>query len=330
MTSVQNIRKSARFASFAVAATMALASTPSVAAETTVVTGVIGSYASGVWPLVIAMKKGMFAKHEIKPDVIFVPTGPGLVQQLAAGSLDFVAGVGVVEPIHAVEKGAPVALMRLVGQSPNYEMLGNKNIADLKALKGKKIAIGGLRDNNKIYLDRVMIPNGLKDTDYDIIVIGSTSARLAALQSGAIDATMLVPPFNFTALKLGYKSLALVRDYAKDLPQTGMAISKRWATGHQKEAKAINESIDDAVAWFYDPKNRDEAIDMMAEASKTGRQEVADSYDYLVKIEYFAKTSKISKGALNAWMKEMVGINDMKAAIPVESLLIPGLGEVTD
>jgi hypothetical protein len=34
---------------------------------------------------------------------------------------------------------------------------------------------------------------------------------------------MLVPPFNFTALKSGFKSFGLVRDYAGDLPQTGDA-----------------------------------------------------------------------------------------------------------
>src|SRR5206468_11457740 len=122
-------------------------------------------------------------------------------------------------------------------------------------------------DINKIYLDRVLTPSGLKDGDYDIIVIGATAARFAALQSGAIDATMLVPPFNFTAIKAGYTSLGLVRDYAEDLPQTGMQVSKRWAAAHPSEAKAINAVIDEAVAWFYNRENRDEAIDILTQAS---------------------------------------------------------------
>ena len=56
-----------------------------------------------------------------------------------------------------------------------------------------------------------------------------TGARFAALQAKAIDATMLVPPFNFMAVKNGFSSLGLVKDYAQDLPQTGMQASLRWA-----------------------------------------------------------------------------------------------------
>jgi NitT/TauT family transport system substrate-binding protein len=301
-----------------------------VRAADPVITGVLGSYTSGVWPFLIGMKKGLFERHDIRPDVVFVPTAPGLVQQLAAGSLDMIAVNGLVEPLHAVEKGAPVAIMRIIGQTPNYVMIGRKGLTDLKSLKGKKIAIGGLRDINKVFLDRVMIPNGLKDTDYDIIVIGATGARFAALQSGAIDATMLVPPFNFMATKAGFSNLGLVRDYAKDLPQTGMQISKRWAATHMTQAKAINEVIDEAVTWFYKPENRDEAIDILAQASKANRDEIAESYDFLVGIDFFARDSRIHREPLNAMMRELVAIKDMASVIPIESVLVKGLNEVVD
>lgn len=327
--SLRSRRRSVRFA-FAVL--MGLSGFVPTAARSAdaVVTGVLGSYTSGVWPFLIGMKKGFFARHDIKLDVVFVPTAPGLVQQLAAGSLDIAAVNGLAEPLHAVEKGAPVAIMRIIGQTPNYVMIARRGIPDLKSLRSKKIAIGGLRDINRIYLDRVLVPNGLKDGDYDIIVIGATGARFAALQSGAIDATMLVPPFNFTAIKAGYTSLGLVRDYAKDLPQTGVQVSKRWAAAHPDQAKAINQVIDEAVAWFYNPDNRDGAIEILTQAARANRDEIAESYDFLVGIEFFARTSTIRRAPLNAMMKDMVAIKDMASVLPIESLLIKGLNDVTD
>jgi NitT/TauT family transport system substrate-binding protein len=328
-----SLRHRARSVSLAVAVLMGLGGgfvASGARSAEPVVTGVLGSYTSGVWPFLIGMKKGFFARHDITPDVVFVPTAPGLVQQLAAGSLDLIAVNGLAEPLHAVEKGAPVAIMRIIGQTPNYVMIARRGIPDLKSLKGKKIAIGGLRDINKIYLDRVMIPNGLKDGDYDIIVIGATGARFAALQSGAIDATMLVPPFNFTAIKAGHVSLGLVRDYAKDLPQTGMQVSQRWAAAHPSQAKAINQVIDEAVAWFYDSGNRSEAIDILTQASKANREEIADSYDFLAGIEFFARTSAIRREPLNAMMKDMVTIKDMASIIPIESLVVKGLNDITE
>jgi ABC-type nitrate/sulfonate/bicarbonate transport system substrate-binding protein len=68
---------------------------PSLAAPETVVTGVLGSYTSGAWPFLISVKKGFFARRGIVPDVVFARTAPGLVQQLAAGSLDVVAVNGL-------------------------------------------------------------------------------------------------------------------------------------------------------------------------------------------------------------------------------------------
>ena len=250
------------------------------------------------------------------------------MQQLAAGSLDVVAVNGLAEPIHAVEKGAAVAILRIIGQTPNYVMVARSGIKDTLGLKGKKIAIGGLRDINRIYLDRLMAPTGLTDRDYDIIVIGATGARFAALQSGAIDATMLVPPFNFAATKAGFNTIGLVRDYAKDLPQTGMQVSRRWAESHRETAKQMAAVIDESVAWLYDGTNREEAIDILTAASKSDRQEVAESYDFLVKIDFFARTATIHREPLTNMMKDMAALNDIAAPIPVERLVIDGLNPI--
>ncbi len=307
-----------------------VAAPSAAAAEKVVVTGVLGSWTSGLWPFLIAQKKGLFSRHGIKHDVVFVPTAPGLVQQLTAGSIDMIALNGLAEPLHAVEKGAPVAIMRIMGQTTNYVMIGGKNITKLEDLKGKKVALGGLRDINKIYFDRVMAQTGLKDSDFDIIVIGATGARFAAMQSGSVDATMLVPPFNFTAIKNGFKDLGLVRDFAPDLPQTGMQVSQRWAKANMKEAREINTAVDEAVAWFYDDKNREEAIDILTEASKGDRKEIADSYDFLRRIEFFARTSTIHRKPLENMMRDMVAIKDMEKMIPISSLVVPGLNEIAD
>jgi NitT/TauT family transport system substrate-binding protein len=317
-----------------VAAACALASTitgtNSAVAVERVVTGVLGSYTSGVWPVLIGTKKGFFAKRGIELDVVFAPSAPGLVQQLAAGSVDLVAVNGVVEPIHAVEKGAPVAILRIVGQTPNYTMLAKPGIKSVKDLKGKTIAIGGLRDINRIYLDAMLMPNGLKEGDYDIIVIGATGARLAALKAGAIDATMLVPPASFEAQKLGFSNIGLVRDYAGDLPQTAMQISRRWAETRKKAAADIVQAVDESVAWFYEAANRDEAIDIMTVAAKASRPEVAESYDFLSRIEFFARSGKARRAPLIKMMEAMKAINDISSIIPVEKLVLPGVTQIED
>ena len=59
--------------------------TAALSAET-VVTGVLGSYTSGVWPVLIGMKKGQFARHDINPDVVFAPDPDFGSPRLACGT----------------------------------------------------------------------------------------------------------------------------------------------------------------------------------------------------------------------------------------------------
>ena len=72
------------------------------------------------------------------------------------------------------------------------------------------------------------------------------------------------------------------------------------------------------------------AIDILTRASKANREEIAESYDFLVGIDFFARTSTIRRTPLNAMMKDMVAIKDMGSVIPIESLLVKGLNDITD
>ena len=95
-----------------------------------------------------------------------------------------------------IEKGAPISIVRILVQTPPYELLAKPSITSLKELKGKTVSIGGAKDVTRIYLDRMLEPNRLKDGDLDLVYAGASSARLTALQSGAVDAAILTAPSN--------------------------------------------------------------------------------------------------------------------------------------
>ncbi len=304
---------------------LALFAAAPVKAAETISTGMIGAANAVGWPWYIGIAKGFFADAGIVLDIIYVPTASGLVQQLSAGSLDIVADVGVVEPIHAVEKGAPVGLLRIVGQVSAYEMLAKPAIATVKDLKGKTVCIGGLADINRVYLERIMQANGLKDGDYDITVVGNTAGRFAALKSGAADATMLAPPVSFFAEDAGFHSVGLIMDYAPDLPFSGTVASLTFAAAHRDTLVKLLVVIDKSVAWFDDPANRTEAVDIMVKEMKSARAPVERSYDFLRKIDYFAPTNAISRARMQNLINAMKGLGDIKTAITPDKIVVPGL-----
>jgi NitT/TauT family transport system substrate-binding protein len=306
-----------------------LAASSATAADT-IETGLIGAPNAVGWPWYIGMQKGFFTEAGINLDLIYVPTASGLVQQLSAGSLDIVADVGVVEPIHAVQKGAPVGLIRIVGQVSAYEMLAKPDIASIKDLKGKTICIGGLVDLNRVYLERIMLANGLHDGDYDITVVGNTAGRFAALKSGAADATMLAPPVNFFAEDAGFRNVGMIMDYAGDLPFSGTDVSLAYAGTHRDTLVRLLAAIDKSVAWFDDDANRTEAIDILAREMKSPRDPVERSYDYLRKINYFAPSNEVSRKRMQNLIDAMKALGDIKSDITPDKVVVPSLARLVD
>ena len=302
----------------------------SAQAAESIATGMIGAPNAVGWPWYIGIRKGFFADAGLNLDVVYVPSASGLVQQLSAGSLDIVADVGVVEPIHAVEKGAPVALLRIIGQVSAYEMLAKRGIATVKDLKGKTICIGGLADINRVYLERIMSANGLHDGDYDMTVVGNTAGRFAALKSGAVDATMLAPPVNFFAEDAGFHNIGMIMDYAGDMPFSAADVSLAFAAKHRDAVVKLLGVLDKSIAWFNDPSNRGEAIDIMVKEMKSPRDPVERSYDYLRKIDYFARTNQVSRSRMQNVIKEMKALGDIKSDITADKVVIPGLTPIVD
>ena len=105
--------------------------------------------------------------------------------------------------------------MRIVIQAPPYALLAKPEIKNIEDLKGKTIIIGGAKDITRIFTERMLEPHGLKSGDYDLVFAGATSARFAALKSGAVDAAILTVPFNFYAESAGYTNLGFTFDFAR-------------------------------------------------------------------------------------------------------------------
>jgi ABC-type nitrate/sulfonate/bicarbonate transport system substrate-binding protein len=315
-----------------VAAALALlgAMTPMARAEK-IQAGAVGGPTATMWLFYVGFDQGFFKKHDVDLDIIFAPTAPGILQQLTAGSLDIVATTGTAEPIHAVDKGAKnIAIARIIGLNSPYALEAKPSINSIKDLKGKTVVLGGLVDITAIYWNRMAEANGLKKGDVDITVIGATAGRFAALKSGTVDATLVLPPYNFLAEAAGFKNIGLVIDYVKDYPFTGLEVSKPWASAHMDLAKRLLAALDESAAWFYVPEHRDDLVKMGVKNFKIDEKEAAQSLDFLRKIQYFAPTSKVSGKDLDALIKVMRDSGDVSNPITAKDLIMPGLTELTE
>jgi ABC-type nitrate/sulfonate/bicarbonate transport system substrate-binding protein len=312
---------------FAVAALLLFA--PPAGAAETVIAGGVSSGSTNLWPIHIGIRKGSFQAAGIIVDLVFAQSNASVIQQLAANSINVSVGSGLVDPIRAVEKGAPVALIRIETQRPPYALLAKPAFKSIADLKGKTVSVGGPKDITRIFFERMLLPSGVSARDVDLIFAGATSARMAALQSGAADAALLTTPYNFHAEAAGYRNLGMTAEVV-DMPFSGVAINRNWASHNMKTAQSYLAVYSKAILWLEDPANRREAIDIMLAVSSLKPEDVEKSYDFLLGGHFFETTGMISRAKLGKVLEALQKLGDIPATMAVDSLFVPGLTQVSD
>jgi ABC-type nitrate/sulfonate/bicarbonate transport system substrate-binding protein len=313
--------------SMVVGAAMLLA--PAARAETITV-GIVGAVSSTHWPLSIGLAKGYFAAEDLRLDLVYIQSSAALIQQLTAGAVDVALSTGLADPIRAIDKGAPIGIVRIEMQAPPYAILAKPAIKRMADLKGKVISIGGVKDITRIYLERMLWPNGVKPGEYDTVYAGATAARFSALQGGAVDAAILLPPFNFYAESSGFANLGLIIDYAKELPFSGSVVNRAWAASHKSALDKLLATNNKSTTWFSDPGNRAEAIKIMVDASHLNAADVTKTYEFIHDRNFFETTGKVSRAKLGALLAVLKELGDVEGSTSVDRFVLPGVTQLAD
>ena len=307
-----------------------LLAAPAARADDTLQVGLVGAISMTHWPLLIGLKKGYYAAEHIKPDLVHTQSSGAVLQQLAAGSIEVTVSAALTEPLYAISKGAPIALVRLEIQMPPYAIEAKAQYKKLEDLRSKTIMIDAPTGITKIYVERMLVPHHVAPSSVDYVYAGATGARFNALMSGAVDATILLPPFSFSAEEKGYSNVGLVADYAGDLPFTGAAVNTNWASKHPDALRRFLDAHNKSVQWFLDPNNRQEAIDIMVEASKLKPEVIAKTYDFLRSRPYFEPTGKVSRSKMTALLAAVKQLGEFQGPTDVSHYVLPGIAQLGD
>jgi ABC-type nitrate/sulfonate/bicarbonate transport system substrate-binding protein len=296
-----------------------------------VIVGLISSGTAIDWPLYIGVSQGFFTAENIEVDIVNAQSSAAGIQQLISGSTHIVTNAGLVDPVRAIEKGAPIAILRIMVQAPPYALVAKPSIKTLADLKGKTIIIGGgAKDVTRIFVEAMLKPHGVKPGEFDMVFAGSSGARFSALQSGAVDAAILPVPIMFFAESAGFNNLGYVLDYLKDMPFVGFAANRSWATANAGLVERFQRVFNKSVAWFEADANRPQAVKIMMDVTKLKQEDVEKAYDFLRSKHSFEPTGKVSKARLGQVVESLQELGDVPAGFDVNRLVLPGVTQVVD
>jgi NitT/TauT family transport system substrate-binding protein len=170
------------------------------------------SLATGFAPSWVAADKGIWKKHGLDVELIFLRGGSRTVSALLGGSVDFIIGSDLGATT-AILQGAALTRVGVTTNTLGYSMVTQPSIKTVRDLKGKIIGITPGRDAAYARVVKLLRDNGMdasKDVTFLSVGDGGPAARVAALSSGVIHATMFTPPSDMISEKAGMRVLAKI------------------------------------------------------------------------------------------------------------------------
>ncbi len=228
-----------------------------------------------------AKELGLFAKHGLDVELVLLVGAPLAVTALVSGETPIVhAGASAVVTSNLQGSGA-VLVAGGANRFP-YVLFVTDEIKQVEDLRGKKFGVSRIGSADNAAAITVLNRFGIKETDVTYVQAGSIPSRLAAMQTNALQATLLQAPETLKAKEIGMRPLldftkldvewqqngvATTRDYIKKKPDTVRRFIRAFVEGSHynltnpkgaqkilqkylaiKDDKSVQESYNEIVA----------------------------------------------------------------------------------
>jgi ABC-type nitrate/sulfonate/bicarbonate transport system substrate-binding protein len=149
--------------------------------------------------------------------------------------VDYMYSAGTA--LRVAARGLPIKVVSYTLKNILFYLMTQPNIRSMQDLKGKKIAVALPSDTGGLATKATLKANGLDpDREVTYIAIGAASIRLAAMEAGSIDASIMPVPWNIRMKQKGFNELAFAGDYMKE-PLTGFSASNEKFEKNPQQVK---------------------------------------------------------------------------------------------
>ena len=221
----------------------------------------------------VAKFKGFFKEEGLDAELVQI-TANVSIAALASGNVDY--NLILQSVVTGNLRGLPIKVAGILIERPNHVIVTNPKIARFSDLKGRKIAISSFGSATDI-LARLTVEhfklNPQKDVQF--IAAGSSSGRLAQLESGLVDAAVVSPPSDQVAEARGFKSLVRTRDVLL-FPVNGVGLHEQKLRNNRPEVKRVLRALLKANRFILD--DRKGSIDILQKWSRTPANVAEQAY----------------------------------------------------
>lgn len=232
-------------------------------------------------PLWITHEAGLFKKYGLTAEMILISGDAASIQALLANELQFANAAGTT-PIQATLQGADTVIIASSYNLMPYSFVVQPDIRSAADLKGKRMAIARMGGITEFAARLTLEKFGLGPKDMTLIQSGPDAQRIAAMQSGAVAATIMAPPGLYVATSLGLKVMADLGELDVKYPSAVMVARRSYVAQNRATAKRFVMAFIEGLQVYAQKK--DFTLGIMERYSRLkDREAMAKAHDYFLK-----------------------------------------------
>jgi len=156
------------------------------------------------YPVKVALEKGFFRSEGLEPQLIQM-NGNVATVALANGHIDFSLNISPV--LNGAMQGLGTKLVAALNSRPLFALVVRPEINSPNDLKGKVFAVSSFGNTQAILTEKHLQHLGLKKGEYQLLAMGATPARIAALEKNIVQGSLMPLPTNVQLENKGYRLL---------------------------------------------------------------------------------------------------------------------------
>lgn len=227
----------------------------------------------GTAPIFLGTDAGIFKKQGLNLEMVFIPGGSLSLQALIGRSLDLLL-TGGPPVVNAYMQGAKIKIIGGVTNLLPYTFIVPSTIRSAEQIKGKKIGISRFGSNTDYVVRLALDQFGLGANQVQIVQVGGSQARLVALQSGAIQATVLSPEEAVVAQKMGFSVLLDFIEKGIEFPHVNVVARDDYLESQPQTVRTFMRTYIESVRYYK--SHRSDAVKKIMALSKLPERQMAE------------------------------------------------------
>jgi NitT/TauT family transport system substrate-binding protein len=227
----------------------------------------------------LAKDAGLFKKHGLDVEIIYIPAGSTAIQAMLSGEVSIAWGNEAAGVVASHSAGYPLKMTAILVNKFVYSFVTPLGITKPQDLKGKSIAVSRFGAGSDFITRMALQSWGLDPAkDVTILQLGNSPARLGALLTGKIQGSIINLSQQTRARRAGLRVLADLSQIDVEYPQGVVYTTPAFINKRPDVLLRFTRAYVESVQLFK--RDRQAALRVVEKhTGLTDKEEAADYYD---------------------------------------------------